>query len=172
MFLVYDDVSVRDFDLDLAAEVAAIVDRHLDEIERGDPAWADAIRDFDWGEYVAGLGFAACQAYLASTFGQLKIPKDAALALDPRHRTGKSVVKLVNHAANRWKHESEWAIENNGKHRVRTLAAFVDAGIGKDENYPLLAMLRALVGPDAPRFATLLSALVERRDEPRRRPSR
>ena len=63
---------------------------------------------FDEAEYLAGIGFVACQRYLASTYGQHNTQKDAALKLGPQHDGGEPIARVLNAAANYWKHVDEW----------------------------------------------------------------
>lgn len=165
MFLVFPDDTVLDADLDLAAEVTDLVDRHLESAEIGNLALADALGDFDRLEHLVGLGFAACQRYLSATYGFLGVPKMTALTAGLGHPSGKAVAELVNHAANYWKHHEEWALDKNPVQRQRVVDAFAAAGISVDDNYPLLAMLRVLAEPSPPSFAPVILVLARWRDE-------
>ncbi|MGZ8410435.1 MAG: hypothetical protein ACXWVS_11055 [Hyphomicrobium sp.] len=63
---------------------------------------------FDKGEYIIGMGFAACQRYMTSTFGPMKVEKEDALKIGPNHENGESIATIINAAANYWKHCDEW----------------------------------------------------------------
>ena len=65
---------------------------------------------YDWCDWLAGTGFVACQRYLAATYGPHGVAKEIALAIGPHHNRGKSIVDILNAAANFWKHQDEWDI--------------------------------------------------------------
>jgi hypothetical protein len=70
----------------------------------------DALGLFDRGEYIIGMGFAACQRYMTSTFGSTIVEKEIALKIGPNHKNGESVAAIINAAANYWKHCDEWRV--------------------------------------------------------------
>src|SRR5688572_2918575 len=97
---------VIDFDLRLFVDVATVLDRHISVVsdESIDAEMADQMGLFDRAEHACGLGFVACQAYLASTYSDLGITKSVALTVGPDHRWGGKAVAIINAAANFWKH--------------------------------------------------------------------
>ena len=62
----------------------------------------------DRGEYIVGMGFSACQRYMSSTFGPIKIEKPSALEIGPIHENGQAIAKIIHETANYWKHSDEW----------------------------------------------------------------
>jgi hypothetical protein len=110
MYIISND-GIIDCDMDLLVHVATVLDEQLDLISEKsvEISDADAFGLHDRGEHVAGLGFVACQAYMAATYGFVRLPKKLVLQLGPRHGpSGRFVADVVNHAANFWKHHSEW----------------------------------------------------------------
>lgn len=109
MYLKFDD-GVLDYDLDFVRDLFALLDERLDRLQEridecSDP---DQLGLFDEAEFIAGVGFVACQRYLASTYGPHGLPKDVALKLGPHHHNGESYACILNAAANYWKHVDEW----------------------------------------------------------------
>lgn len=154
-----------DPDLPLLEEVAAILDAQLKrlELEAGRSDDPDAYGVFDSLEHVAGLGFAACQNYIASWAASCRVSRQLALQLGPKHRTGQPLVALVNAAANYWKHSPEWGNTLTAQAQ-RTADLFASLGVPVSE-YALINFLHELVRPLPSRFGTLVPFLVHWRDE-------
>src|SRR4051812_20574440 len=119
MYFVIDG-SIWDPDLDLLSDLVAVLDGHLEAVSaKCQGSFADELGCFDRMEHVVGLGFTACQTYLTATYGFIEVPKSTALLVGPRHRSGRSVAEVVNHAANYWKHNEEWTLDKSPVHRQR-----------------------------------------------------
>ena len=165
MFLRMVDGTIFDFDLQFLREVAQLLDAQLKRLE----AEAKKVEDpdgfgvFDSAEHIVGLGFTACQNYLVATYGSLRVRKDKALGVGPKHRGGCTIAALVNHAANFWKHHDEWSLNPNDSRQARTMAGLATVGIEPD-GYPLAHLLAALVLPTSDQFQALLSHLEAWRD--------
>ncbi len=109
MYLKFDD-GFNDYDLDFVRDLFSLLDEWLDRLqERIDECFdPDQWGLFDEAEYIAGMGFVACQRYLASTYGSNDLRKDVALELGPHHSGGESYASILHAAANYWKHVDEW----------------------------------------------------------------
>lgn len=157
---------IFDFDLQFLRDAAALVDAGLERLYRE----ADAIPDpvgfgvFDQVEYIAGFGFVACQTYATAVVSRRKIEKGAALALGPKHRTGRTIAELVNAAANHWKHSPEWSRDTPTSQAQRTIEVIQSLGVDANGSYPLANSLHAILRPLPPRFANLIPFLIQWRD--------
>src|ERR1700693_400523 len=165
MFLIAVDGSIFDFDLEFLRDFARFLDAHLEHLEEEalrvpDP---DGFGVYESAEYIVGLGFVACQAYLAATYGGLHVKKIEALKAGPGHRSGYTIAELVDHAANFWKHHEEWPLNPHGPPQARTLAARAALDIDGND-YALTCVLAAVVLPTRSRFHALLSHLEAWRD--------
>ncbi len=156
---------ILDFDLDFLRAAAALVDASLDQLNgkahaSPDP---DAFGIFDEMEYISGLGFVACQTYATAVASrsQLKNKKREALALGPRHRTGRSMAQLINAAANHWKHSPEWSLDAPTTQAAQTLEVISSLGVDTDSSYPVANMLYAILTPHPARFANLIPFLTQ-----------
>jgi hypothetical protein len=155
-----------DYDLDLLEHIMRILDAQLDR----DCDTANASSDpdgfglFDRMEHLTGLGFVACQTYLVSAYGSIGIPKDIALQCGPLHCPSLSVAGLVNHAANLWKHQDEWALQQNTRARDRIIKAFDDLGLPALGEYPLSGCLAEICYQTEARFRSVLPFLIQWRD--------
>src|SRR3546814_11527592 len=78
----------------------------------------------DVAEHRTGLAFVACQTYMATVCGAVGIDKSAALRKGPQHPGGLSKVQIINHAANYWKHNNEWALTKPDRRRELIEKAF------------------------------------------------
>src|SRR3546814_4588494 len=85
---------------------------------------ADERGYFDVAEHITGLAFVACQTYIATVCGAVGIDKSAALRKGPKHPGGLSKVQIINHAANYWKHNNEWALTKPDRRRELIEKAF------------------------------------------------
>jgi hypothetical protein len=165
MVLLDGDDEVFDYELELFANVATVLDRHIvATLEREmDPELADQFGLFDVAEHATGLGFAAAQVYLSATSGFLRIGKQGALNVGPTHSaTGKPIAEIVNAAANHWKHSTEFPERETPREKREELFSLL--GCSGDDDYPLSNVLRKLTpSRDAP-LSSLVPLLAAWRD--------
>lgn len=166
MFLLANGKPGIDYDLDLLAELASVLDLKLDGLDRLIQRYDDADAFGDSADGVCGLGFVACQQYLTATASWLGVEKAKALACGPVHQCGDTVVSIVNHAANYWKHGDEWALGLSEKQQGKTQAGLAAVLADFESGYPLTVILARLVSPSEPwRFRHLLPFLASWRDD-------
>ncbi len=120
VFLIRDGKPHFDYDLESLRELTLVLDARLDSIERSIQKYSDADMFGDSAEAVCGLGFVACQQYLAATASWLGVEKTPALQCSPNHVCGDTIVSIVNHAANYWKHGDEWLLGKTEKQQAKT----------------------------------------------------
>ena len=156
-----------DFDLDLLKQLIRIFDRHLDFIRQkatqGDDL--DSFGYFDSGEHITGLGFVACQTYMSSVYGYLRLEKQKALSVGPFHSSGKTKVQIINDAANYWKHNNEWSPEKNEKQRKYIEETFELVGSPVNTDYPLSNVLAEIASPEHAAFELIITILELWRNE-------
>lgn len=155
--------------LNFAVEVAtetlrrliAAVDSHLADIckESAEVSDPDGYGYFDSAEDATGLGFVACQTYMANVYGMLRIQKHLALQVGSRHSSGLPKVQIINHAANYWKHNSEWPLDRSESRRTVIERAFESVGFPVGTDYPLSRVLTELTSPSQASFESVLSIL-------------
>ncbi len=170
MFLCKGNVIVYDPDLEMLAEVLEVIDRQLATVFDG---WDDAeeavqLGYLDRSEHITGFGFVACQTYLTATYGFLDVAEYKWLDVGPVHRTGLRIVKIVNDAANFWKHHAAWHLDKSPKspeRQKRIRDTFGALGVPDDSDYPLSSILTGLTVPDAAAFKSLVAKLAAWRDE-------
>jgi hypothetical protein len=159
-----------DFDLDLLQQLVRIIDQHLELMaqESVQVDDADSFGYFDRMEHLVGLGFVACQTYMSSVCGFLRIEKPKALIVGPVHSSGQTKVQIINSAANYWKHNSEWTFEKSDRQRKRIEDTFDLVGFPINTEYPLSGVLTELVTPELAAFQPIIAVLVTWRDELRK----
>lgn len=112
MYLMLQSGEFADGDLNALAELLGLLDTKLkdisDRIKHSNDPDADGL--FDRGEYFIGVGFAAVQQYIVSTFTPLGVQKDVALSVPPIARGKTTLVHAINAGANYWKHQDEWRL--------------------------------------------------------------
>jgi hypothetical protein len=157
-----------DFDLEFLTAATALVDTSLERLHaeaRSSPD-PDAFGIFDEAEYLTGFGFVACQTYATAVVSrsQLKGKKREALALGPKHRTGRSMAQLINAAANYWKHSPEWALDAPTTQAAQTIEVISSLGVDAGDSYPVANLLREILTPHRARFENLMPFLKQWRD--------
>lgn len=171
MYLKLED-GIFDEELTFLADMLSVLDSRLDVIDRAvelssDP---DSMGLFDQLEFVAGMGFVACQWYMSSTFGPLGVSKRAALQLGPCHAGGETIACVVNATANFWKHQGEWDLgsrafrEHSGLTPVQLRTIEVMESVTPWDVYTCFNVLAALTLPGEPRLKNLLPQLEAWRD--------
>jgi len=166
MYIVSEG-KILDFDMDLLVHVAVALDGQLDSITQKSVKVldADAFGFYDRAEHITGLGFVACQAYMAATYGFIRFPKKVALQVGPQHSpSGRYIADVINHAANFWKHHSEWPLCRDESRQRAIRNAFNDVGFPVDTDYPLSGILTELATPEDARFEVLANRLKLWRD--------
>lgn len=156
-----------DYDLELLKDIVAPIDHYLEAIiqksrEVDDP---DSLGYFDRAEHIIGLGFVACQTYIITLCGYLRVRKQDAFSFGPKHQSGQTVVQIANHAANYWKHNGERIMEKNEKQRKYVEKAFAALGFPVGTDYPLSGILAEITHPQPVKFVSLIGLLTDWKDE-------
>ncbi len=161
-----------DFDLDLLKQLVPILDQHLIVMyqEAAQEEDLDSFGYYDNAEHITGLGFVACQTYMSSVCGFYRIEKQKALLVGTKHSSGQTKVRIINDAANYWKHNSEWPLEKSDKRRNDIEKTFESIGFPVDIDYPLCNVLAEIVSPEKAAFKPIIPILESWRDELRKRP--
>ena len=157
-----------DFDLDFLTSAIDLLDASLEQLNakaRSSPE-PDTFGVFDEIEYIAGFGFVACQTYVTATVGRSisKRKKSEALAFGPKHQSGRTIVQLINAAANHWKHSIEWNPLNPTNQEKQTVEVIRGLGVNPSEPYPIANMLHAMLSPSPVLFKNLIPHLILWRD--------
>jgi hypothetical protein len=154
-----------DFDLPMLRELIGVWDTHLRKLNKEleqclDPRGIGLCEDlFDRAEGIVGMGFVACQWYLSTTYGCLKIKKPDALKFGPTHPSGLTIAQIINHAANYWKHHEEWPVGKKDKSAARTIAAISKLGIDCERDCVLTCALASVSPSKEMQFAPLIGFL-------------
>jgi hypothetical protein len=173
MFVCKGNV-VYDYDLNMLVDVLEVIDQQLAKVGDGweDQELADQFGVFNRAEHIVGLGFVACQAYLTATYGFLKVDKCKALDLGPVYQTGhgggQRIVRIVNDAANFWKHHDEWHRDESSARQQKIRESFTAMGFPDDPEYPLSGILSKLAAPEVTAFKPLAAGLTVWRDDLRK----
>jgi hypothetical protein len=133
-------------------ELLLFIDSKLDEISSLIKRSADpeSYGYLDRGEYLMGAGFVLLQQYIITGLMNLEISKKKAFSLGPYLYDNCSVAEAINHAANYWKHESEWVgklVSNRDTYKGVVNAAFgpfnknpKNEEVGEEEDFEYLFM--------------------------------
>ena len=148
-------------ELNTLRALIVIIDDHLSNIcekslEVDDP---DSFGLFDSAEHLTGLGFVACQTYMATVYGNLNIEKQLALNMGSKHRGGRTKAQIINHAANYWKHNNEWVLDKSATRRKAIESAFESVGFSVGTDYPLCGVLTELSAPFEASFRSVIDML-------------
>lgn len=154
-----------DFELDLYKDVAEPLDKRLVGLYETDPEYADMFDCHEIAEHILGVGLVTAQVYINSCIGEYSTvaettsSKSIRLKLGPKHTSGISMIKLIMHGANFWKHCDEWDPEIPNESRNKILNTF--ASIGIDDEYPLYYLMEQICGQAKPLLSYLTPILEE-----------
>jgi predicted nucleic acid-binding Zn finger protein len=145
--------------LEFLTKAKDVVDAELDRIDlvakkSDDP---DSFAVYDEFEYVLGVGFVACQTYIASKLRGKN--KTQSLSLGPMHRSQQSFAVVTNACANYWKHHDEWDRASLKENARRTISVLEAMGADVWSEYPTSNVMHALLSPHELRFKKLLPFL-------------
>ena len=154
-------LSRLDYDLSLLREIAVLLDQQREEIGQAATQVedADSFGYCDSAEHITGLGFVACQTYMSSVYSYRRMEKPKALSVGPFHASGQTKAQIINHAANYWKHNNEWSLDNNSKQRKHIEEAFESVGFPVNTDYPLSGILAEITDPENARFEAVIRIL-------------
>ena len=152
---------ILDYNLEHLRALIIFIDQQLQEVSRKSTEVddADSFGYFDSAEHITGLGFVACQAYMTAVYGYFRIEKDKALSMGPLHASGQTKVQIINHAANYWKHNSEWSLDRSTRQREIIEKTFESVGFPVDREYPLSGVLTEVASPEVVAFKPVIAVL-------------
>lgn len=160
--------AMNEFDLLCLNDVAAFVDSKLDILDQRAKQSADPDTDgiYDRGEYLAGLGFVACQAYLTESISMSGRDRNTALRLGPQHECGHSIAILINAIANYWKHVPEWMPHPSQRARTMqraqtTIDLICSLGVDIDSSYVVVNALWKISRTREPRIRYVIPFLLQ-----------
>lgn len=81
------------------------------------------------------------------------------------HPTGQRIVRIVNDAANFWKHHDEWHRDKSPARHKKIQDTFTAVGFPVALDYPLSGILSVLAGPGGAAFKPLVAKLAAWRDD-------
>ena len=154
---------VLDFYHQFLMEMAEFLDAKLGQIEAEADACVDpdAFGQFDRFDYVAGIGFVACQEYIAAVSASSG-KRGKVLGAAPRVGNH-SVAELVNAGANYWKHHHTWTNPPGDRER-RNVELLQSAGVDPYREYVAANLLAKLQGDEPCRFSPVVRRLTTWRD--------
>ena len=158
MYLLSKGEVLHDYDLELLKDICSFIDGKLQSLGESIDEEAEQCGLFDRLEHLVGLGFVACQTYMAATYGCANIRKDLALEFGPKVSSELFLTQMVNHAANMWKHCEEWHISGDDGPKRPLRKAFDAIGYSVESGYPLSGCLAEITGGQA-RFSVVVDQL-------------
>lgn len=106
-----DGGDIYDEELSSLQQALRLIDGELTRLDIEIRAAGQEVPQMEQADYLAGLGFVACQRYIKSIAGLHKKSGRPWFDFGKRSASGATVVSLINAAANVWKHEAEWKLE-------------------------------------------------------------
>lgn len=156
---------VIDYCHQFLTEMAEFLDGKLDQIDAEAAACddPDAFGQFDRSEYVAGIGFVACQEYITAVTSRSGKRKKEVLQAGPT--VGNHyIAELADAGANYWKHHHTWKNPPGGPER-RNVELLQSAGVDPYKDYVAANLLARLQGDHLCRFTPVVQRLTTWRDE-------
>ena len=156
-----------DYDLNLYLDIARPIDEHLDrlfEVIETDFGTADM---FDYPltvDHLLGVGLVAAQVYVKGAIAEQAAPMPQALSIGPRLPSGATVIELINHGANFWKHaDASWDWDAPDWRQGLILRALAGEGI-EGGQYMLVELVLRITGAKRPSLKALSPFLEEWRN--------
>jgi hypothetical protein len=149
-----------DYDLDLYRDVAHPINEKVQQLLEVDGETADMLDYPLVVDHLLGVGLAAAQVYLVAVIAYQRAPKRSALEVGRRDPSGPTLVQLINHGANFWKHADGWHTEPRHDRQDLILAAFSGLGIADDDR-PIFQLVRRLTNATKPDLMLLAPLLEE-----------
>jgi hypothetical protein len=168
MLVMYGDEPM-DYDLDFVTSLFNAFDNEWVKLktEADQVPDPDAFGILDDGNYLAGIGFTACQQYFSAVYSGFGLQKGDALNFPPQFNSKVFVAVLLNEGANYWKHHEEWSdvqTKRQEEQKERTLTRIESSGVSRSADYLCMALLGHICGDVDRPFANLIRLLVEWRD--------
>ncbi len=121
----------------------------------------DSYGYFDRAEHAIGLGFVIIQNFITAMYVDYESNKATALEKGPAHSSGVSVAKVVNDAANYWKHNKEWSGDKGQNYRKRIETTFVCLGCSTSDDYPLSNIFTKICDSNQASFILLFKVILK-----------
>jgi hypothetical protein len=166
MIFFVDNV-IADPELGLLADLYEFLDSKLEKLCDESVLCNDAESSgyYDQIEYLTGFGLIALQTYLTETSAFFGLRKHETFDLGPKTSSGVSKIKILNAAANFWKHREEWIFKGEEKQAEAVSILFGEVGYSIDTDYPISGVLTELLDPLEVRFSSLLIPVRAWRDD-------
>jgi hypothetical protein len=150
-------------ELSFVADTLKLIDAHLVRLDQQIHEYIEQNQeDMGQAESLVGLGFVALQEFIVFAKGEKKIAsKESVLSLQPEIAPGHPLAKVINDAANFFKHRYEWQFQKQADTRqAQTESTFRNLGIDVEpmEN-PLLNLLRKISDKNPPSFQPVVNLL-------------
>jgi len=161
------DGEIEDTDLEQLRELLAVLDSHFAQYTEKRNQAAPPEQNVYWDRlsYVAGLGFVMCQQYINDTWRSAGLDFKTAMAIPPLYETELSVVRVINAAANYWKHYVEDVDFPKGTLREETMKVIQQLNQDIESGCLMEVFLEHLVGLQDQPFAKLSDLLVQWRGQ-------
>jgi len=160
VFVMYDEDSVFSVEFDLLSGLLSSFDEQYALLLQREHTCSslDPSLWLEQTDYLAGLGFVACQQFISATHPLSELGRTKALHVGPRTSWGFPFAELANAAANHWKHSEEDELVSGGKKSKRTRKTIEKSGIVvDDEPYVCRELLRKLSDDSEKPFSVLAS---------------
>lgn len=165
--ILFIDNEIVDPELELLADLYEFLDGKLGRLCDESVLCKDAESSgyYDQIEYLTGFGLIALQTYLTETSASAGLQKHETFDLGPKTASGVSKIRILNAAANFWKHREEW-IFKGGENRAEAVnTLFEEVGYSTGTDYPISGVLTELLTPLEVRFSNLLVSVRAWRDD-------
>ena len=165
MLVTSEDGTVFDYDLLFLDPLLKAFDTQLRFVTKSieEQYGLDRTEYLNQLDYLAGVGFTACQQYITAICRATNIAPREARKLPPAYNSDLTVVEVIHAGANYWKHHEEWTPENADK-RKETVTMLTKAGADIEGAYICSDLIDSICGTGANPFSRLKQLLVEWRN--------
>ena len=136
-----DDIRSTDWERGFLHDLLEALEAHSNNAAKAAITVEFALDDF---AFIAGVAYVACQRYIVSSCGWLRVPKHTALLAGPRLNAEVTYAEALNAAADYWKHADAWNDPNEAKRSCNTRRVLTAMGLQPDDPYTGQDLFNAL----------------------------
>ena len=126
------DIRSVDYERGFLSDLLGVLEAQMVDCAKAAVTIEVALDDF---AFTTGLAFVACQRYITSTCGWLRVSKRTALGTGPRLNADLTYVEALNAAADYWKHADAWNDPAEAKRSGNTKRVLTLMGLKPDDVY-------------------------------------
>jgi hypothetical protein len=150
-----DDIRSIDWERGFLHDLLGVLEAHSSSARNTGITVELALED---DAFITGVAYVACQRYITSSCGWLRVPKHSALLAGPRLNAEVTYAEALNAAADYWKHADAWTDPAEAKRSRNTRRVLTAMGLDPNDPYTGHDLFDALGVRDIRDFVPILES--------------